>query len=116
MPRASKASRIINGAVAQARTRVGTPAAEEHNPFAGVPDAPSPALPQTAIAPGDTIVLLRGCTLANYKLMGNGMGFDVHFTVPLNESEKTPALVTALQRMVDIEVTRYNRAEDPHRA
>jgi len=47
--------------------------------------------------------------------MSNGMGFDVHFTVPLNEMDKLPALTTALQRMVDIDVTRYNKKDDPQR-
>lgn len=58
---------------------------------------------------GGEIVSLDGCTLANYKLMSTGLGFDVHFTVPLSEKEKMSDLVDAFQRSVTVRVSRYSR-------
>jgi len=58
---------------------------------------------------GEEIVTLDGCTLANFKLMATGLGFDVHFTVPLSEKEKLPTLTDALQRSVTVKVSRYSR-------
>lgn len=94
------------------------PKSTVQNPFAGVEDSTpqSPILPQRPLAPGETVVFLRGCTLAHYKLMATGVGFDVHFTVPLNQKDKLPDLTDALQRMVDIDITRYDKASDPLRA
>ena len=71
------------------------------NPTTGATVKPSKA--------GEEIVTLEGCTLANYKLMATGLGFDVHFTVPLSEKDKLPALTDALQRSVTVKVTRYSR-------
>lgn len=73
-------------------------------------DVPFDAVVRANI-PGEEIVTLSGATLASFKVMGNGMGFDVHFTVPLQEAEKLPSLTLVLQRLCDIRVTRFSRSQ-----
>ncbi len=87
-------------------------AALVESPYTGVDDTQPVALPSTPLSPGDRVVFLRGATLANQKLLTNGLGFDIHFTIPLTEKHKIPDLLNALQRMVDIDITRYDKDRD----
>lgn len=54
-------------------------------------------------------VHLHGATLKEWKVLPNGMGFDLHFTVPLEEVPNLVELTPFLQRICELEVTRYSR-------
>lgn len=54
-------------------------------------------------------VSLHGATLKEWKVLSNGMGFDLHFTVPLSEVPNLVGLTPFLQKLVEIKVTRYSR-------
>lgn len=64
-----------------------------------------------SLAPPTTphLVTLNNATLQSFKLMANGLGFDIHFTIALDQSDKLEALTAALQRVVTVEVSRYSR-------
>lgn len=55
------------------------------------------------------LVTLNNATLQSFKLMANGLGFDIHFTIALDQSDKLEALTAALQRVVTVEISRYSR-------
>lgn len=55
------------------------------------------------------VVALHGATLKTWNVMANGMGFDLHFTVPLGEVAKLTEMTPFLQRLVEVKVTRYSR-------
>lgn len=64
---------------------------------------------QSLIDAGEEVVTLHGATLKTWNVMANGMGFDLHFTVPLGEVAKLTDMTAFLQRLVEVQVTRYSR-------
>lgn len=60
-------------------------------------------------APSEDVVSLHGATLKEWKVLPNGMGFDLHFTVPLSEVPQLVGLTPFLQRICEVQVTRYRR-------
>ncbi len=57
--------------------------------------------------PGE--ITMHGVTLSSFKVMANGLGFDVHFTVPLAEAGHLPALSLYIQRLCELKVTKFSR-------
>jgi hypothetical protein len=57
----------------------------------------------------DDIACLQRCTLTSFSLLRTGLGVELKFTMPLSEIDKLPAVSKALQRLVDISVTRHRR-------
>lgn len=55
------------------------------------------------------VIHMHGATLASFKVMQNGLGFDVHFTVPLVEADTLPDLTTYLQRLCEVRVAPFSR-------
>lgn len=54
-------------------------------------------------------ITVHGATLKTWNVMANGTGFDLHFTVPLTEVENLVDLTPFLQRLCEIQVTRFSR-------